>query len=299
MDFKEISAKSILTPCGIPGIDYVINPYIGCRFTCKYCYASFMGRFVGKKVKDWGEYVYVKMNAPQLLKKEMARKLRNKGRGMELFLSSVTDPYQGVEVKYKITRKCLQILADFEFAGVLSILTKSNLVTRDIDVLKRFKIATVGLTVTSTDDVISRYFEKYAPPVSERLKTLKTLNSQNIKTYAFIGPLLPHFVAKPDELEKIFKKLVEVGTYDIFVEHLNLSSYIRGRLISEMRDVPKEILQKFYSSQSKSYREDLNKIIQSLIKKYKMNLLLDMVIFHKEFTQRHPGKRADEMISKN
>lgn len=298
MDFREIEAKSILTPCGIPGIDFVINPYIGCRFACKYCYASFMGRFVGKKIKDWGNYVFVKTNAPELLKKEIARKLKNKGQGKEVFLSSVTDPYQGLEAKYKITRSCLQILLDFNFRGTLSILTKSNMVTRDIDLLKKFKYSSVGLTITSTDDKISRYFEKYAPPVSERLNALRELNEAGINTYAFIGPLLPHFVAEPEELEKVFKKLVEVGTKNIFIEHLNLSSYIRGRLISEMKEVPKEILEKFYSSQSKSYRKELEKLINHLIKKYKMNLMLDMVIYHKEFVERHPEKRIDQMMKK-
>lgn len=299
MDFREIEAKSILTPCGIPGIDYVINPYIGCRFACKYCYASFMGRFVGKKVKDWGEYVYAKINAPELLEKELPRKMKNKGRGKEVFLSSVTDPYQGLEAKYKLTRQCLEILHKFDFQGTTSILTKSDLVTRDVDILKKLN-AIVGLTVTSTDDSISRYFEKFAPPVSQRFAALKTLNSKKIRTYAFIGPLLPHFVAKPEELEKIFQKLVDVGTRDIFVEHLNLSSYIRGRLLTEMKDAGKEILLKFYSSQSVKYRRELEILLHRLIKKYEMNLMLDMVIFHKEFTQRHPekAKRIDEMTKK-
>lgn len=283
MDFREIKAKTILTPCRIPGIDFVINPYIGCRFACKYCYASFMGRFVDKKISDWGEYVYVKINASVLLKKEAPRKLKNQGRGKVVWFSSVTDPFQGVEAKYKLTRQCLQVLLDFGFAGELSILTKSDLVLRDVDLIKRFRNAAVGLTVTSTDDSISRYFEKYAPAVSKRLAALKTLNQNGIKTYAFIGPLLPHFVARKEELEKIFQKLVEVGTKDIFVEHLNLASYIRGRLLKEIKGVDKEVIKKFYLSQSKKYREELEKIIHSLVAKYKMNLLEDMVIFHKEF----------------
>ncbi|KKQ23871.1 MAG: Radical SAM domain protein [Candidatus Roizmanbacteria bacterium GW2011_GWC2_37_13] len=282
MEFKEIRAKNILVRCGIPGIDYVINPYIGCRFACKYCYASFMGRFVDKTIYDWGEYVYAKVNAPELLNKEI-KKLKNKGRGKEIFLSSVTDPYQGAEGDYKLTRQCLKILADYGFEGVVSILTKSNLVIRDIDIFKKLKHAIVGLTVTSTDDGISRYFEKSAPAVSVRLKTLKILNENGIKTYAFIGPLLPHFVAESDELEKLFKELSETGTKDIFVEHLNLAKYIRNRLFEEMKDVDQEILKKFYSSQSKSYRVELEEKIIKLIKKYKMNLLKDMVIFHKEF----------------
>jgi len=282
-EIKEIEAKGILSKCGIPGIDWVVNPYIGCRFGCKYCYASFMGRFVGKKITDWGEYVYPKINAPELLKKEIERKLPDKGRGKEVFFSSVTDPYQGLEAKYQLTRQCLSVLADWGFVGTLSILTKSNLVTRDIDILKRFRQAVVGLTVTSADDGISRYFEKYAPPVSERFKALKQLNQAGLKTYAFIGPLLPHFVADEKGLERVFQRLAEVGTKDIFVEHLNLSSYIRGRLMAEMKGADKKILRKFYSSQTKEHRKELEDLVGRLVKKYRMNLLLDLVIFHREF----------------
>lgn len=287
-EVKEIRAKGVLSKCGIPGIDLVVNPYIGCRFGCKYCYASFMGRFVGKKIADWGEYVYPKVNAPELLAKEIERKLPDKGRGKEVFFSSVTDPYQGLEAKYQLTRQCLKVLTDWGFAGTLSILTKSNLVTRDIDILKRFRNAIVGLTVTSADDGISRYFEKYAPSVSERFKALETLNKAGLKTYAFIGPLLPHFVADEKSLEKVFQKLAEVGTDDIFVEHLNLSSYIRGRLMAEMKGVDKEVLRKFYSSQTKEYRHELERLVEKLVKKYRMHLMLDFVIFHKEFQSREP-----------
>lgn len=289
MDFKEIQAKNILVKCGIPGIDFTINPYIGCRFACKYCYASFMGRFVGKKTTDWGEYIYAKINAPQLLSKEL-QKLKNKGAGKEILISSVTDPYQGLEAKYKLTRNCLKILADYGFSGVVSILTKSDLVVRDIDVLKRLKSVLVGLTITSTDDSISRYFEKFAPLVSLRLKALKKLNSEGIKTYAFIGPLLPHFTAKQKELEKLLINIKETGTKDIFIEHLNLSKYIRNRLLKEMKGADKEIVNSFYLAQSNLYRQELEDLIKELVKKHKMHLLMDMVIYHKEFQKKpSPG----------
>lgn len=283
MDFREIQAKSILSPCGIPGIDYVINPYTGCRFGCTYCYASFMGRFLKDKgVKDWGQYVYAKVNAPELLEKELP-KLKAKGKGLEIFLSSVTDPYQGVEAKYQLTRKCLEIIRDYGFEGDISILTKSNLVLRDIDIFKKLKNVAVGLTVTSYNDSISRYFEKYAPNVTDRFDALETLNKNGIKTYAFIGPLLPHFVAFETELEKIFKKLSQIGTKDIFIEHLNLSKYIRTRLIAEMKDIEPEIISKFYDSQNKDYRNILDEQIKRLVAKYKMNLLTGGTIFHKEY----------------
>lgn len=269
MEVKEVQAKHILVKCGIPGIDYVINPYTGCSFACKYCYASFMGRFVGKQIADWGNYVYAKVNAPELLKNDL-KILKNKGVEMEIFMSSVTDPYQGLEVKYKLTRQCLEILADFGFEGVVSILTKSDLVTRDIDVFKKLKKVLVGLTITSTDDSISRYFEKFAPPVSQRFNALKQLNENRIDTYVFIGPLLPHFVARPAELHRLFVKLKQTGTRNIFIEHLNLSTYIKTRLTEEMKGQEDSLLKKFYSSQSKEYRIDLEKTIKLLIKKYDM-----------------------------
>ena len=168
MEIKETQAKSILTKSKLPDADYVINPYTGCRFGCVYCYASFMSRYVGKETSDWGEFVYIKTNAPELLKKEIT-KLKNKGSGLSILLSSVTDPYQGVEAKYQITRKCLQVLVDYEFEGLVSILTKSGMVIRDIDLLKQLKNVEVGLTITSVDDNVSRFFEKYAPNVSQRI----------------------------------------------------------------------------------------------------------------------------------
>lgn len=284
MIIKEIKCKTALVKCGIPGIDYVVNPYTGCGFACTYCYASFMTRFIkGVEFFDWGKFVFPKINIAEVLSKEIKTKLKDKGRGVEILLSSVTDPYQGVESKYQLTRKCLEILVKFEFEGLVSILTKSKLVTRDIDIFKKLKNVSVGLTVTSVDDNISRFFEKFAPNVTERFDALKILNENKIKTYAFIGPLLPHFVAKKEELEKIFIKLNEVGTKDIFIEHLNLSGYIRKRLFDEIGKDNKELLEKFYQSQSKKYREELEKIIRDLIKKYKMNLLMDMVIYHREF----------------
>lgn len=288
-DFKEVQAKTILSKCGIPGIDYVVNPYTGCRFGCTYCYASFMGKFLeNKAISDWGEYVYAKVNAPDLLRQEL-KKLKVKGKGLEIFFSSVTDPYQGVEAKYALTRKCLQELINYDYQGYVSILTKSDLVLRDTDLFKQLNCA-VGLTVTSTDDSISRYFEKYAPSVNQRFAALEKLNKQNIKTYAFLGPLLPHFVAFSEELEKVFQKLQAVGTTQLFVEHLNLSSYIRKRLIDEMGKDENDLLTKFYESQHDEYRKQLDDILMHLVDKHKMELLTGGTIFHKEYQKREVVK---------
>lgn len=280
MEIKEMQAKSILVKSKLPASDYVINPYTGCAFACSYCYASFMGRFVGKSIKDWGEYVYAKVNAPELLKKELP-KLKNRGKGITVLLSSVTDPFQAAEAKYRLSEKCLAILADYEFEGTVSILTKSPTVLKVIPMLKRLKNAEVGITITTTDDKISRYFEKFAPKASARIETLRKLNEAGIKTYAFLGPLLPHFVAKKEKIKEVLDAINKAGTRRLFIEHINLAPYIKERMLHEMKDVDPEFLNKFYSSQSKDYREELNKIIYEILKEYDFELLHNEVLYHK------------------
>lgn len=279
-EVKEINVKSILVPSKLPECDFVINCYTGCRFGCSYCYASFMGRFVNKTVSDWGDYVFAKVNAPTLLKKELER-LKDKGKGKTVLLSSVTDPFQGVESKYKLSGQCLQILADYGFEGEVSILTKSPLVLKALPILKRLKSADVGLTITSTDDKISRYFEKYAPSASQRLETLRKLNEAGIQTYAFFGPLLPHFVANEEEIRKVLDEIHKTGTRRLFIEHINLAPYIKERMLKEIKDVDKAFLEKFYSSQSKEYIQELNKIILNLLKNYDFELMHE-IIFHRK-----------------
>ena len=282
-DIKEIQAKTILSKATLKDADYDFscNPYVGCSFGCVYCYASFMARMVGKKTGDWGNFVYAKINAPDLLKKEIS-KLKNHGAGKVIWFSSVTDPYQGLEVKYQLTRKCLQVLIDNNFQGKVSFLTKSDLVLKDLKLLQKLKDVEVGLTITSTDDAISRYFEKNAPPVSARLNALKKLHDAGVETYVFIGHLLPHFITNTNELTKLFKSVHDVGVKEIFVEFLNLSSYIKQRLKSELKDMDKSIWHEFYASQDRNYQNDLNDLIYKLVKKSGFKLRMEKTLYHKD-----------------
>ena len=188
--FKE--SKTIITKSNLPDTDYVINPYIGCQFGCCYCYASFMGRFVNKSISEWGEYVFVKSNGADLIKKELAKLIKTSPNS-KILLSSVTDPYQAAEAKYKLTRKILGAIGELQYPEMINILTKSPLVLRDTDILKTIPQVEVGLTITTTDDAMSKALEFNAPGATNRLKALEKLNKQGFATYAFIGPLLPHY----------------------------------------------------------------------------------------------------------
>lgn len=180
---QEIKVKSILSKSRIPGADYCINPYRGCSHNCKYCYASFMQKYTGH-TETWGSFVDVKINAPEILQRQIKRAAKG-----NVIISSVTDAYQPIEEKYKLTRKCLAILLQYQFP--VDILTKSPLVLRDLDLITKFKNIEVGITITTDDEKMRKIFEPQSIAIQERIKTLKTLYVHGIETYVFIGPIIP------------------------------------------------------------------------------------------------------------
>ncbi|HVP58352.1 MAG TPA: radical SAM protein [bacterium] len=183
MTVREVTARTILTKTGIPGINWCLNPYVGCQHACAYCYATFMKKYSGHD-EPWGEFVDAKINAPGLLKRELRR--RREGR---VVVSSVTDCYQPLEARFKLTRACLEILAISTLE--VSILTKSDLVVRDIDLFKRMPCVEVGLTITTDREDIHQMFEPHSSAIADRLAALKQLSKSGVSTYVFIGPVLP------------------------------------------------------------------------------------------------------------
>lgn len=224
----------------------------------------------------------MKINAPEILKSELARlEKRRKTKDLgSIFFSSVTDPYVGLEVKYKLTGKCLEALADFGYEGEISIQTKSPLVTKDIDILKRLKNVSVGLTVTTLDDQVSRFMEVTAPPVSERIKALEKLHKEGIETYAFVGPILPYFTAKSDKLKELLDKLEEVGVGEVWFEHINLNTRIRSHLYEYLKKKSPELIPYFEKAGTKEYRQELDEVIYGLMKERKMKMALAKIIHH-------------------
>lgn len=281
MKVVEIEAKSILVRSKLPDAEYVVNPYTGCVFGCHYCYASFAGRFVGEPIGNWGNYVYAKINAGPLFEVELA-KLRRAGRAPSILLSSVTDAYQGAEKKYRLTRGILEVLAREPYPGVVGILTKSPLVLRDADLLATIPRAHVGLTVTTTDDRLSRFLEVRAPLASRRLETLAALNSQGIETYAFVGPLLPHFRYDRGALDTLFAGLARAGVRSLYVEHINLRPYVQQRMQRALRSAPPEVHAVYRGARSDEHRRVLDTIVAELLAKHGLTLRLSRVLYHQD-----------------
>ncbi len=181
MKITEKKAKSILSKSQV--YDYALNPYVGCQHSCVYCYAKFIKRFTGH-AERWGEFVDIKINAPELLAREVKRK--KVGR---VWISGVCDPYQPLENRYMVTGRCLDILV--ENGWPFTVQTKSALVLRDMEILRRANDSEVGFTITTADEKIRGIFEPGAPPSRERIEALAALHSKGIRTFAMVAPILP------------------------------------------------------------------------------------------------------------
>lgn len=193
MKYSEINSKSILTPVsGLlkkTGFTHSLNPYIGCSFGCSYCYVQEFPNHKLNKDEKWGNYVDIKTNATLLLDKE----LKNKRKPVTIFMSTATDPYQGVEAKAEISKNLLKVmLRHIDTINYIMIHTRSSLILRDLDILKLFgnKIF-VSVTIETDLDKVRKYFTPTAPPIQSRFNTLKKLTESNIPNRASISPLLP------------------------------------------------------------------------------------------------------------
>lgn len=260
MIIKAITCRSILTKSDLPKVDYCINPYVGCSHRCVYCYSRFMKRFTGHR-EEWGGFLDIKTNAPEVLEKELAK---NPKRGTVL-LASVTDAYQPLERKYQITRAILKVLLKYDFP--VSILTKSALVLRDLDLLKQFKDCEVGLTITTLNEEAARDFEPGSSRPQERLKALEELRSDGVKTYVFIGPILPKFT----DLELIFEA-IQGKTDFVMAESLNLKCGNRRFLEEVLSRKYPDLLTVYRSGFSGGYWSKVERRLKGLCSKKKILL---------------------------
>ncbi|HEX8923330.1 MAG TPA: radical SAM protein [Patescibacteria group bacterium] len=280
---NEITAKTILTKTSLPGCDYVINPYNGCQFACTYCYAAQIARW-HHPGEVWGSFLDVKINAPELLKIELAKlekKFKSKNFGI-IWFSSVTDPYTGLEAKYQLTRQCLQVLVDFGYQGQVALQTKSPLITRDLDLFKKLKDVSIGFTVTTLDDLVSRFLEVEAPPVSARIEAIKKLTANGIPTYAFIGPVLPHFVKNKTDIDALLDVLQAAGIGEVWFEHIHLNQAVKSRLFTYLQKESPVLIPEIDQADTLEYRQKLDKVIYSCLEGRNLKLGLGKIIYHRD-----------------
>jgi len=231
----ERKAKTVMHRTRLPEADWGINYYHGCTHGCIYCYLRFLCRW--RRGEAWGEFVDVKVNAPELVFRESWKK-----RGTAI-LCTGGDPYQPVEGKYQLTR---EVLKNLNKNLKLCVLTKSDMITRDIDLFKEFRECELGLTITTMDMGVKKVFEPFSSPPHKRVDALKWLKEEGFHTYVFIGPILPYLT----DLEEILR---EVSPFvDVFMfEDLNLGPCRREVLSAIKKHFPE--LDEKYRSLSKDF----------------------------------------------
>jgi len=229
MIVKEVYAKSVLSKSKV--CDYTVNPYVGCEHGCTYCYARFMRRFSGHK-EAWGEFVDVKVNAASLLETEVENKKAGR-----VWISGVCDPYQPLEKKYELTKRCLEILLKHDWP--VTVQTKSPLVLRDKKLLEKFSAMEVGFTVTTADEGLRQIFESRAPSIGERISALEELHSIGIKTFAMVAPILPKAEGLARQLRgKVDYVLIDKMNYhyaDWIYRKYNLDFAITGAFFAQKK----------------------------------------------------------------
>jgi DNA repair photolyase len=203
--------SSALNRTKIPGADYCVNPYLGCIHNCLYCYASFILKY-HRCWEPWGSFVEVKANLPIVLK----RQAKKPG---SVLLGTVCDPYQPIEQTFKLSRQALAILGMRGFE--VEVMTKSDLILRDLDLLIRLPNFSVEMTVTTLDEQVAARFEPKAPTPQRRLQAITELIRAGVKTTVFLGPLLPHFSDSAEQLSELLATVKKTGANQVLIDKLN------------------------------------------------------------------------------
>lgn len=248
MNVQEIQSKSILSKSNLPVCDYSVNPYVGCAHACRYCYASFMKRFTNHS-EPWGAFVDAK-NWPVLRHPERYR-------GKELFIGSVTDPYQPAEETYERTRTLLEQLQDS--GAKLSIQTKSDLVLRDLDLLQTFPDVRVGFSINTLDEGFRQDMD-HAVSIERRLAAMQAVHAAGIRTTCFISPIFPGITDVRAIIERV-KRICNL----VWLENLNLRGSYRAAIFAYLRAHHPELLpiyQSIYGKGDRSYWEQLDRDIR-------------------------------------
>lgn len=253
MIIKEIKVKDILTKSNLPVADYSVNPYIGCSHGCKYCYASFMKRFTNHS-EPWGTFVDVKYW--DLIKNP------KKYTGKELFIGSVTDPYMPIEAKYKRTRALLE---EMQGSGCkISIATKSDLVLRDIDLIKKFTDARVSWSINTLDEKFKNDMD-YSVSIERKINCMKKFHELGIRTTCFISPIFPGIT----DVKSIILNCKNYCNL-VWLENLNLRGDYKATILNYIKDKHPDLYplyDEIYNNGKRNYWENLDKEIKDFCEK--------------------------------
>jgi DNA repair photolyase len=276
-EYRPLATRSILNKTvsrrGLP-FTHAINPYRGCEFACRYCYARYTHEFLERTPEDFEHKIFFKQNAAWLLSQELGR-LKP---GTEIALGTATDPYQPLERRQRITRSILEVFARTR-GFALGIVTKSALITRDLELLqevsKRHKL-TVHITVTTMDERLARTLEPRAPRPDLRISTLGRLRAGGIRAGVLCSPLMPGITDARSSISAVAKAASAVGASffaagALFLKPCSLPTFFK--FVQEHFPAQLQAYERRYKASafvSPEYRERVAAVVDSVCREYKL-----------------------------
>jgi len=275
VEYFTLPIRSLLNRCTAPRMPFTwtINPYRGCEFACKYCYARYTHEFM--EMRDGAEFeqkIFVKQHAADLLRQE----LRRVKPGEEIAIGTATDPYQPAEKKFEVTRGVLEEFARHRGLEI-GIVTKSNLVLRDVELLQQVSNANtlfVNLTITTLNADLARILEPRAPRPDLRLEAVRKLNQAGVNAGVICAPVVPGITDSPRDLEALVRATAEAGGKYIFANSLFLkpcsAAVFLPFLAKEFPHLVESYQQRYKDRAflSSSYRKRLTQLMGRLRQKY-------------------------------
>ncbi len=242
---------------------WTINPYRGCTHSCHYCFARAFHTYLDLGVgEDFSSKIVVKTNVVEVLRRELASP---KWTGEHVAMGTATDPYQHCEGRYRLTRGVVEALADF--ANPMSMLTKSTLIVRDLDVFRRLNDVTevsVCMSVGTLDEVVRRVVEPGTPPGRKRLEILARFAEAGIRTGVLVAPILPGLTDDDEHLEEVVAACVEAGVSFAAPIALHVRTSIRDHFVPWVERTYPELVplyRELYGSRAyapKAYQQELS-----------------------------------------
>ncbi len=299
VEYFTLPVRSLLNRCSSPRVPFTwtINPYRGCEFACKYCYARYTHEFMEMRDGvDFERKIYVKQHAADLLRQE----LRQVKAGEEIAIGTATDPYQPAERRYQVTRAILEELARHQDLEI-GIVSKSTMMLRDVDVLQAIATCNrlfVNLTITTLNADLARILEPRAPRPDLRLEVVHKLNQAGVAAGIICAPVLPGITDAPGDLETLVRATAEAGGKYIFANPLFLKPCSAAVFLPLLqREFPHlvESYRKRFAERafvSTAYRKRLSELMARLRKKY------GIVNAYERYSRRsHPGQAINQQLS--
>jgi DNA repair photolyase len=263
IDIYAQNAKSLLNKATgfIAAYDFTLNPYKGCQYGCSYCYAAAFSPNPEMR-HNWGNWVIVKDNSTAILEKELEVWYRkNPNKPPSIYMSSVTDPYQPIESKYQLTRRLLEVM--LEYCPTLVIQTRSPIITRDIDILQRFKRLRINMSIPTGSESVRKDFEPRSPSIKARLNAVLKIKQNIDPLKGFVPKLSVTIPTLPVDEDNFIAKLNIVDRVVIQDFHPSNSR----SLVASTRQEAEEIKQKYawwYNNEKVNYMKFKEKLIFQL-----------------------------------